>query len=410
MSPRVEFDGPRARHTARVALLLAAMVACGDDTLAGGGGAGAGGAAAGGGGGAGGAGGGGGLGAGGAGGSIPDCSGDPRGGEDLPDVVHFVEGVTVTTLAGAAGSGLVDGSGPEVRFHDPVNVALLPSGDLAIADFENGAIRRSTRFGDVTTVAVAEVFQRPFGLLVDSNAGLWVGTDFDENGQSAGEAGGALWRLDAETGEPDLRFAPAGRPRGMALFGAGTFAISDQYGETIRRFDPVTDAFSPLAGKEDCPAFADGVAGDARFHEPYGLARLPSGDLVVADLGNHRVRRVSGDGEVTTLAGDGTPDMIDGPAASARFNSPKAVAVDAAGDVFVSDVGNHRIRRITASGTVETVAGDGSEGFANGLGPVARFFGQEGLAVTPDGKTLYVADGNLGEAGPYHRLRVITIP
>lgn len=385
------------------------VVACGDDSSAGGGGEGAGGSL-GGQGGAGGAGGGAEQGAGGAGGGFVDCSGDPLGGEDLPDVVHMVADVTVITLAGAASSGLVDGSGPDARFHDPVNVALLPNGDLAIADFENGAVRRSTRFGDVTTTALADGFQRPFGLLVDGNAGLWVGTDFDEQGQDAGEAGGVLWRLDSETGEPAVRLTSAGRPRGMALLDGVSFAISDQYGETLRRFDPLTNTLTPLAGKQGCPAFADGSAGAARFHEPYGVARLPSGDLVVADLGNHRIRRVTAAGDVTTLAGDGTPDMIDGPAAEARFHSPKALAVDAAGDVFVSDVGNHRVRRISAAGVVETVAGDGSEGFTNGMGTVARFFGQEGIAVTPDGKTLYVADGNNGESGPYHRIRVITIP
>jgi DNA-binding beta-propeller fold protein YncE len=86
------------------------------------------------------------------------------------------------------------------------------------------------------------------------------------------------------------------------------------------------------------------------------------------------------------------------------------VAVDAAGNIYVSDVGNHRIRRITKAGQVETIAGDGVAGFADGSGEAARFYGQEGIAVTPDGSAIYVADGNGGEVGAYHRVRRIDLP
>ena len=89
---------------------------------------------------------------------------------------------------------------------------------------------------------------------------------------------------------------------------------------------------------------------------------------------------------------------------------PQDLAIDSQGNVFVSDSGNHRIRRISMNGKVETVAGDGTAGFKDGDGIKSRFFGQEGIDVTADGKTLYVADGTGGEPQPYNRVRKITLP
>jgi sugar lactone lactonase YvrE len=104
--------------------------------------------------------------------------------------------------------------------------------------------------------------------------------------------------------------------------------------------------------------------------------------------------------------------MIDGPAMQARFFAPEDVAVDASGAIYVTDTGNHRVRRL-AGGQVQTLAGDGLEGFADGAGNVAEFYGQEGIAVTRDGRTVYVADGTSGADGvvvPYHRIRAIAVP
>jgi DNA-binding beta-propeller fold protein YncE len=115
---------------------------------------------------------------------------------------------------------------------------------------------------------------------------------------------------------------------------------------------------------------------------------------------------------VTVFAGDGLPGMRDDPdKLKARFDRPIDVATDAQGSVFVSDANNQRIRRISPSGSVETAAGDGTRGFIDGAGVATRFFGQEQLEVTPDGKTVYVTDGSRGlQDQPYHRIRRVTIP
>src|SRR5205085_4201412 len=115
----------------------------------------------------------------------------------------------------------------------------------------------------------------------------------------------------------------------------------------------------------------DGPAREAQFDSPGGVAVDAAGRVYVADTGNHRIRVIA-NGMVTTLAGDGDPGWVDGPAATARFFSPGRIAVDAAGAVWVADTRNHRIRRI-ANGEVTTVAGDGELGTSSRPALPARF-------------------------------------
>jgi DNA-binding beta-propeller fold protein YncE len=196
----------------------------------------------------------------------------------------------------------------------------------------------------------------------------------------------------------------------MARLSNGLVVVSDILSHDIRLFDPATGDFTPLAGLSGCPGFADGPGQSARFHRPYGLAVTASGDVLVADQNNHRIRSISiPSGVTTTIAGDGTADHVDGFIADARFAEPVDLAIDASGAVFVTEIGNHRIRRI-AGGLVETVAGGPAAAFADGDGEAARFNGQEGIAVSADGATILVADGTLGVPGPFHRIRRIVIP
>lgn len=135
----------------------------------------------------------------------------------------------------------------------------------------------------------------------------------------------------------------------------------------------------------------EGTAAQAQFADPYGLVVDARGVVHVADAGdNNRIRRVWPDGRVDTLAGHGE-GWTDGPAAQAQFNTPSQIALDAAGNLYVADTGNHVIRRIGTDGTVSTVAGDGQPGFAEGLAAQARFNGPMGVAVDAQGR-VYVAD------------------
>lgn len=173
---------------------------------------------------------------------------------------------------------------------------------------------------------------------------------------------------------------------------------------TFLRSDPVPEPPpgplpTPLGWTAQIDLLAgDGVGGlqegagvQARFADPYGLVVDAQGGVYVADAGdNNRIRRIHPDGRVDTLAGQGE-GWRDGPALQAQFNTPSQIALDAAGNVFVADTGNHVIRRIGVDGTVSTLAGDGQSGFADGAALQARFNGPMGVAVDAQGR-VYVAD------------------
>jgi len=133
---------------------------------------------------------------------------------------------------------------------------------------------------------------------------------------------------------------------------------------------------------------SDGPLSSAGFAEPFGIAVAPGGVVYVTDGGAHRVRRLTTDGRIETVAG-GTRGFTDGTVAAARFDTPSAIALDAAGVLYVADTGNHAIRRITPDGVVSTLAGDGVAGYADGS--AARFNGPIGVAVDVSGRII-VAD------------------
>src|SRR5215213_4446759 len=155
---------------------------------------------------------------------------------------------------------------------------------------------------------------------------------------------------------------------------------------------------STLAGSGS-PGFADGAARETRFADPFGVAVTADGSVYVADAGEaNRIRKVSPEGVVTTLAG-GREGFADG--AGASFNPPSALALDAAGNLYVAYTGNNRVRKVTPEGVVTTLAGDGEAGFVDGPAARARFDSPVGLTVDKDGN-VYVAD-------TYNdRVRVIT--
>jgi len=156
---------------------------------------------------------------------------------------------------------------------------------------------------------------------------------------------------------------------------------------------------STIAGGAGAAGFADGNGSQTRFQKLSGVAVGPDDAIYLADTGNQRIRvvrgqTVSGGGTnwtVSTLAGNGTAGFADGPGAGAMFNNPHGVAVDAAGVVYVADTANNRIRRITSDGTVSTLAGDGTTGLQNGAGSQARFNAPQGVATDNQGN-VYVAD------------------
>jgi hypothetical protein len=178
-------------------------------------------------------------------------------------------------------------------------------------------------------------------------------------------------------------------PFAVALGPDGVVYVADAGDDNaIRRLGPNGEVTTVAGGVE---GFADGVGATARFNTPSGLALDASGVLYVADTGNHAIRRVDRSGRVTTVAGDGVAGWRDGAGGSARFNGPIGLSFDAEGRLLVADTYNDRIRAITKSGEVITVAGEGVPGLADGPALAARFDTPTGLAVGPD-HAVYVAD------------------
>lgn len=153
-------------------------------------------------------------------------------------------------------------------------------------------------------------------------------------------------------------------------------------------------AVTTLAGAAGITGLADGPGNNARFNSPHGVATDRSGNIYIADRYNHCIRKINSSGIVTTLAGTGIVGGTDGPGTTATFNEPWAVACDTAGNIYVADTRNYKIRKISTSGNVTTVAGQGTFGTTNGPAALAKFGFPTGICVSPDGSEIYVADHN----------------
>jgi gliding motility-associated-like protein len=159
-------------------------------------------------------------------------------------------------------------------------------------------------------------------------------------------------------------------------------------------FSLQAQTISTIAGLAGSSGITNGTGTAARFNAPQAIAADKSGNLYVADRINNVIRKITSAAVVTTFAGNGTPGAVDGSGTAASFFEPYGIACDTAGNVYVADTKNFKIRKITPSGIVTTVAGQGVFGTTNGPVNTARFGYPVGVAVSPDGSIIYVADYN----------------
>ncbi|HKS37373.1 MAG TPA: NHL repeat-containing protein, partial [Verrucomicrobiae bacterium] len=308
---------------------------------------------------------------------------------------------TFTTLAGNAGYGTGSGN----SFNYPNGVTVDSAGNLYVADSWNHAIRKVTPTGVVTTLA-GLVLSVPHGVAVDSAGNLYVADTYNHTIRklTAGGEVTTLAGLAGNAGSVDGTGSAARFkfPLGLAVDGVGNVFVADTSNSTIRKVTPA-GLVTTLAGLADNNGYADATGTAARFNYPAGVAADSSGNVYVADAINHTIRKVTSTGVVTTLAGlAGGPGSVDGIANAARFNYPAGVALDSAGNLYVADEMNHTIRKVTPAGEVTTLAGlAGSNASADGAGRNARFYEPRGVAVDSAGNT-YVADSN------NHRIRKVT--
>jgi sugar lactone lactonase YvrE len=234
------------------------------------------------------------------------------------------EAYAFTTLAGAAGSdGSTNGTGAAARFWNPSGVAVDKAGNVFVADSSNSLIRRISGGGIVTTFAGSP----------------------GQPGSANGTGAAARFRI----------------PHAIAVDRSGNLYVTDYGNQTIRKLTPA-GVVTTIAGGVGIEGSTDGPGSAARFRYPIGLAVDAAGIVYVADTENHTIRRISLAGEVTTFAGAaGSAGSTDGARSAARFNFPSGIAVDASGNLYVSDASNHTIRKITPLRSRVHVRGHGRE-------------------------------------------------
>jgi sugar lactone lactonase YvrE len=272
----------------------------------------------------------------------------------------------VLTFAGDGAPGARDdASASQSRFADPFGVAVDKQGNVFIADAgASNRIRKVTAQGAVATIA----------------------------GGAEGFADGAGMSANFNT------------PSGLALDRAGNLYVADTGNNRIRKVTTLVGGgtVTTLAG-DGAAGFRDGRASEAEFNAPIGVAADERGSVYVADTYNDRIRTITPDGKVKTLAGGDAPGYVDGNAASARFDTPCAVALASSGDLFIADTGNDRIRKLTQGGQVSTVNLYAPDKTAVELSaPV-------GLAITHD-NFLYVTEqarGRIWQIAPDGTARII---
>jgi sugar lactone lactonase YvrE len=254
------------------------------------------------------------------------------------------------------------------------------------------------------TVAVAAAVSDPFGLAIDRMGTLYISDAGDNNRIRKMTAAGEVSTLaGGEEGFADgLEHAAFNTPSGLAIDEAGTLYVADTGNNAIRKITP-QGAVITLAG-DGVAGYRDGPARQARFNGPIGLAVGRAGEVYVADSYNDRIRMISPTGEVTTLAGEGGPGYRDGATATARFDTPCSVLVDAKGDLIVADTGNDALRVIDHTGQVTTLVRTKPDDEDQ------RFRRPVGLAATPDG-FLYVGTlprGRIFQVSPTGEMRGLT--
>lgn len=261
----------------------------------------------------------------------------------------------------------------------PAGLAMDRSGTLYIADSQNHRVRKIAG-GQVTSLPGLSALRTPTGLSLDASGNLYI----------ADSGSGQIFRVS--TGGA-VTVSPLNARDVAADPNTGNIYAAD--GSSVRKVTPA-GIVTVAAGIGTFGYSGDG--GDptrARLNRPSGVARDTTGNLYIADTANHRIRKVLLNGMIVTLAGAGQAgDSGDGGlAAAALLNAPASVAVDKSGNVYIADTGNHRIRQVSPLGTISTIAGTGKAGYSGDLGPAAAAqLNAPAYVIADDSGNIYVSD------------------
>ncbi|HEY9897763.1 MAG TPA: IPT/TIG domain-containing protein [Pantanalinema sp.] len=318
----------------------------------------------------------------------------------------FVEVRGTTGIwVGRGDASRLDGVGTQAGFNLPCSPGLDADGNVYLADAWNAVIRKITPAGVVTTVAgsgvkgfadgpaASAMFDNPISVAVARDGSLYVGEEFNNrirkitpDGMVSTFAGGTQGNLDGVGTAAQFY-----RPDQLVLDAAGNLFVSDYGNHNIRKITP-DGTVTTLAGSVPAAAgTTDGTGTAARFNQPFDIALDPQGNLFVADYGNHRIRKVTPAGVVTTVAGS-TSGFVDGATSSAKFNQPAGLTFDRAGNLLVAERAGNVVRRVTPDGVVTTLVGTGAAGTRDGAALSATLHGPFDLWVDQAGRVFIIEE------------------
>jgi len=322
---------------------------------------------------------------------------------------------TLTVIAGNSRSGFSGDGGPatQAQLNNPQGVAVDAAGDIFIADTNNQRIREVTSDGKINTIAgngqpglypingpaTQSPLHDPVGVAV-SNGSLYIADSGNHiirvvtpDGNVNTVAGVSYSGFSGDGGS--AHSANLANPQDVAVDSKGVVYIADTGNSRIRAVG--TDGnINTIAGGAGVGFSGDGgVATSAALTEPYAISVDSQGNLYIADLGNLHIRKVDTKGNINTVAGNGLPGFTGdgGPGPQANMNLPSGVAADAAGNVYIADQWNLRVRKVDSSGKIATVAGNGGFSYSGDGGSAARaqLYQPQAVAVDPAGN-VYIAD------------------
>jgi hypothetical protein len=349
------------------------------------------------------------------------------------NAINIVTGI-ITTIAGTGGSAGFSGDGglaSSARLNSPSGVFVDILGDMYICDSNNHAIRKIDVDGIITTVAGtggssgysgdggtasnARLYY-PSDVYVDTSRNIYIPDHWNHVFRKV-DASGVITTIAGIGGSPgfsgDGGLATNARlhyPAGAFVDASGNVYISDAGNNVIRKID-VNGVITTIAGIGGSAGFSGdgGLATNARLNYPYGVFGDTSGNIYISDYGNHAIRKVDVSGVITTIAGTGGSPGFSGDggfATNARLNYPLRVIVDSSRNIYISDQWNHVFRKVDASGVITTIAGiGGSPGFSGdgGLATSAQLYYPAGAFVDTSGN-VYISDA------VNNAIRKVTLP
>jgi len=322
--------------------------------------------------------------------------------------------------------GLQDGFGTAAQFNVPTGITTDTAGNVYVADMENDVIRKITPQGVVsilTGIPDPSLRNGPFGAPLEIDGGPYT-AQFVLPYALAADSGGNVFVLDNFSGSI-RKVTPTGnvttlvtdrfiQPQAIAIDTANNLYVCDTGRNQIAKVTP-SGVVSVIAGVAYTAGTTDGAGNTALFNAPSGIVVDPTGIIYVADTNNYSIRKITTNGQVSTLAGwVGRLGNTDGTGSSAQFYLPRGLALDQDGNIVVCDFGNDQIRRVTPSGVVITLGGyPGYGGVQGGFYRSAYFSHPNAVAVDRSGLIYVVeSDSNIiarGTSGPLFMASVIPI-